>query len=155
MGWMIEGMSAAAAVVVTLTRSQFSLQHQLLHLELNYRQHSTLQVDQFSNLEYVPVKTPLRINTIRHDREIRNSSPTRHISVEIIACKRAHINNRHQSTTHSRPAREALRLEVSLKPNMVQGANVTDHKHRPNSSSPRVSGKNGSSGTRFSSTVPQ
>lgn len=60
MGWMIEGMSAAAAaVVVTSTRSQFSLQHQLLHLELNFRQHSTLQVDQFSNLDYVPVKTPL------------------------------------------------------------------------------------------------
>jgi mRNA-degrading endonuclease toxin of MazEF toxin-antitoxin module len=59
MGWMIEGMSAAAAVVVTSTRSQFSLQYQLLHLEPNYRQHSTLQVDQFSNLDYVPVKTPL------------------------------------------------------------------------------------------------
>lgn len=159
MGRVIEGMGVglvAVVVVVTSTPSQF-----LISTSTPSRvQPSTLDSTQpcksinFPNLARFPAKAPC-INTIRHDREIRNSSPTHHISVEITACKRTHNQQAtpiHDAFPHS--LRDTAIGSFSETQHGA-GANVTDHKHRPNSSSPRVSGKNGSSGTRFSLTVLQ
>lgn len=128
-----------------------SLQHQL-HLESDSIQ--PCKSINFPALARSQLRAPC-INTIRRDREIRNSSPTHHISLEIIACKRTHNQQStpiHNSFPHSL---SGTAIGSFSETQHGAGANVTDHKHRPDSSSPRVSGKNGSSGTRFSSTVRQ